>query len=88
MRWNCRWVWVWKWFGDIVGNGAEFGIRDGPGDREGGAVGLWERTGIRAGLVNCFSPALFSSFPHRPGLLSYLNYINFWSILAIQAIWT
>lgn len=60
----------------------------GFGDRVGGVIEFGERTAIKVGLasstrhLSAFSPLL------PPGFFSFLNYINFWSILALQAIWT
>lgn len=71
---------------DSAGNGVEVGSRDGYGDRVGGIIGHGERTGVQVGLVNstphplCFLPP--------SGFISYMNYVNFWFILAPQAIWT
>lgn len=72
---------------DRGGNGVEVvGSRDGCGDRVGGIIGLGERTGVKVGLVNAISHPL--CFLPPSGLISYMNYVNFWFILAPQGIWT
>lgn len=71
---------------DSVGDGAEFGYGHGFGITVRGVAGLGERTRIRLGLVNLAPQPAALFLPS--GFFSYLNYMNFWSLLAIQAIWT
>lgn len=71
---------------DSAGSGVEVGSRDGCGDRVAGIAGPGEGPGVQVGLGNCTSHPV--CFLPPAGFISYMNYINFWFILAPRAEWT